>query len=573
MDKHHLAKLMEEIALFLELKGENPFKVRAYQSAAREVEHFHGTLEELLAAEAAGTVKGIGKTIRLHLAEYLAHGRVEYHDRLKEAIPPVLFELVEIPGLGPKKALQLHEKLHIQSIGELEYACRENRLLSLSGFGEKTQKAILQGIEYQKQFQGQFRLGDVLPVAEKLAEEIEKLPQAEKAQVAGSLRRGKETVKDMDLVVASREPEPIMDWVAGLSMVKDVLAKGSTKTSVLLTNGMQLDIRVVAPEEYVHALHHFTGSKEHHVQLRHLAKQQGLSINEYGIMDSAGQVSRFGREAQIYEKVGLCYIPPELREGKDELQAAGQGALPKLVEYEDIAGVFHAHTVDSDGAHTLEEMAQGTMERGWSYLGITDHSQTAVYAGGLKVEAIEKQRKAIGLFNESHPEFTIFSGIESDILSDGQLDYPDDILAQFDFVIASVHSAFRQSKEEMTRRILKAMENKYVSMLGHATGRILLAREGYALDMEAVLKQAAVTGTIMEINSNPYRLDLDWRWCRKAKEMGILLSVNPDAHSLEELDYVRYGLMTARKGWLEKADLVNTCKRDEVLKALQRKRK
>lgn len=567
MSKQEFAKLLEEMALLLELKGENPFKIRAYQGAARELEQFSGSLEEL------GDVKGIGKTIRLHIQEYMAHGQVEYHQQLKEEVPAILFELVEIPGLGPKKALQLYEKLHIQSIGELEYACRENRLLSLSGFGEKTQKAILQGIEYRKQFQGQFRLGYALPLAEQLQKELAGLPQVQKAAIAGSLRRGKETVKDIDLVAASAAPEEVMNWLAGLPTVKTVLAKGRTKTSVLLDTGIQVDVRVVEIAEFVHALHHFTGSKEHHVKLRQLAKEQGLSINEYGFTDKKGQVVRVESEEALYERLGLSYFPPELREGTDELAIAQQGALPALVVYTDLAGVLHAHTTDSDGRASLEEMAEAARKRGWSYLGITDHSRTAVYAGGLSIEEVAKQRESILRFNERHPDFTLLAGIESDILPDGSLDYPEEVLAQFDFVIASVHSAFRQSKEEMTKRLVKAMENPYVSMLGHPTGRILLAREGYAVDMEILLAQAAATGTMIEINANPYRLDLDWRWCRKAKELGILLSINPDAHGTEELDYVQYGLLTARKGWLEKKDVLNTRSCTEAKRLLQQKRK
>jgi DNA polymerase (family 10) len=571
-DKRELARLFAEIAVLLELKGENPFKIRAYETAARILEELDGDLAEFVASGRVDATKGIGEALALKIREFLATGRLKYYDDMKAAVPPVLFELVKIPGLGPKKALQLHEKLGVNSIGELEYACRENRLVTLPGFGAKTQERILQGIDYVKRFQGQFLLADAWPLAEKIAAWLEAQPGVDAAAVAGSIRRRKETVKDIDVVVAAAEPEKATALAAALPGVEAVIGQGPTKASVKLATGMNLDVRAVRPEEFAAALHHFTGSKEHHASLRGLAKDKKLKINEYGLETAGGERLAVADEAALYRALGLKYIEPELREGLGEIEAAGSGELPVLVAPEDIRGVFHVHTTFSDGSATPAEMAAAARERGWGYLGVTDHSRTAVYARGLRLETVDEQRREIERLNAANPGFRIMAGIECDILPDGTLDYPDEVLAGFDFVIASVHSAFRQSEADMTRRIIRAMENRYVGVLGHPTGRILLARDGYAVDLAAVIAAAAATGTVIEINASPYRLDLDWWWCRRAKEAGVLLAVNPDAHAPAELDYVPYGVAVARKGWLTAADIVNSRPAAEALALLRRKR-
>ena len=571
-DKQELARIFTEIAVLLELKGENPFKIRAYETAARILEELDDDLESFVAGGRMDATKGIGQALGLKIREFLAAGRLMYYEELKASVPAVLFELVKIPGLGPKKALQLHEKLGVNSIGELEYACRENRLMTLPGFGAKTQERILQGIDYVKRFQGQFLLADALPLAVKIAAWLEGQPGVERATVAGSIRRRKETVKDIDIVVAAAEPAEAMELVGALPGVEAVLGQGPTKTSVKLANGMNMDVRAVKPEEFAAALHHFTGSKEHHVGLRGLAKDKGLKINEYGIETAAGERLPVADEADFYRALGLAYIEPELREGLGEIGAAADGALPALVTVEDIRGVFHVHTTFSDGSATPAEMAAAARERGWGYLGVSDHSRTAVYARGLRLEMVDEQRREIERLNAANPDFRLMAAIECDILPDGTLDYPDEVLAAFDFVIASVHSAFRQSEADMTRRIIRAMENRYVGVLGHPTGRILLARDGYGVDLGAIIATAAATGTVIEINASPYRLDLDWRWCRKAKEAGVLLAVNPDAHAPAELDYVTYGVAMARKGWLTAADIVNTRPAADALALLRRKR-
>ncbi|MDT8903110.1 DNA polymerase/3'-5' exonuclease PolX [Anaeroselena agilis] len=571
-DKQELARIFAEVAVLLELKGENPFKIRAYETAARILEELDGDLEDFVASGRMDATKGIGQALGLKIREFLADGRVKYFEELKAAVPAVLFELVKIPGLGPKKALQLYEKLGVNSIGELEYACRENRLVALPGFGAKTQERILQGIDYVKRFQGQFLLVDAWPLAEKAAAWLEGQPGVDRAAVAGSIRRRKETVKDIDVVVAAADPAAATELVAAMPGVEAVLGRGPTKTSVRLANGMNMDVRAVMPEEFAAALHHFTGSKEHHVGLRGLAKDKGLKINEYGIETAVGERLPVPDEAAFYRMLGLAYIEPELREGLGEIEAAAGGTLPELVTARDIQGVFHVHTTFSDGSATPAEMAAAARERGWGYLGVSDHSRTAVYARGLRLETVAEQRREIERLNAANPDFRLMAAIECDILPDGSLDYPDEVLAEFDFVIASVHSAFRQSEADMTRRIIRAMENRYVGVLGHPTGRILLARDGYGVDLGAVIAAAATTGTVIEINASPYRLDLDWRWCRKAKETGVLLAVNPDAHAPAELDYVRYGVAVARKGWLSAADIVNTRPAAEAMALLRRKR-
>lgn len=570
-DKHELARIFEKIAVLLELKGENPFKIRAYESAARIVEELDQGLEEFVKSGQVDATKGIGQALGQKIREYLETGGVAYYEELTRTVPAALFELVKIPGLGPKKALQLHEKLQINSVGELEYACRENRLVELPGFGLKTQEKILQGINYVKRFQGQVLLADAWPLAEKLAAYLRTMPGVRLAEVAGSIRRRKETVKDIDLVVAAQEGEWQETAVTSMPGVEQVQSRGPTKLSVRLAGGMNMDVRVVRPEEFPAALHHFTGSKEHHVLLRGRAKEAGLKINEYGVETGGGKLA-VADEAELYRLLGLAYIEPELREGLGEVEAAQAGTLPRLVEAADIKGALHVHTTYSDGSATLTEMAEAARKLGWSYLGVTDHSRTAVYARGLKLETVREQRREIERLNGLATDFTVFAGIESDILPDGSLDYPDEVLAEFDFVIASVHSAFRQSRADMTARLIKAVSNKYVSILGHPTGRILLARDGYDVDLEAVIGAAGATGTIIEINSSPYRLDLEWRWHRRAREAGALMAVNPDAHAREELDYVKYGVAMARKGCLGADDIVNTRPAAAALALLRRKR-
>ena len=572
-DKEKLAELFLEIGEWLELKGDNPFKIRAYESAARVFEQLeedpaalarNGKLEEL---------PGVGKAIAAKALEFFETGRIVYHDELRSSIPAVLFELVKIPGLGAKKARLIYEKLRVQSIGELEYACKENRLVELPGFGAKTQAKILAGIESLRRFQGRTLISEALPAAEEIAAYLAKLSGVTAVAVAGSIRRRRETVGDVDIVAGGDEQAPVMQAVTAMPSVLSVIAQGPTKTSVTLRNGLNVDVRLVTPAQYPSALHHFTGSKEHNVALRGLAREMGLKISEYGVERPDGSVVLVEDEAALYRLLGLDYIEPELREGGDEIAAARERRLPRLLREDEIRGAFHLHTTKSDGRATVEQLAAAAQQRGWSYLGISDHSRTAFYAGGLKPEAVREQLREIAEYNAAHPEFRIFAGIESDILPDGSLDYDEELLAKFDFVIGSVHSSFNMAEAAMTERIATAMRNPVLTMLGHPTGRLLLARDAYAVDLNEIIRVAAATRTILEINASPYRLDLDWRWCRQAKTAGVILAINPDAHSVEELAVVSYGVGIARKGWLEAADILNTRPAAEVSALLSRKRK
>lgn len=568
-DKDQLTALLEEIAALLELKGENPFKTKAYHTAAQTIANLEMDLAAL--AQEGTTVKGIGKTIGQQIAEFALTGHIAYHDELKSSIPAAIVDMVKIPGLGPKKAWLLYEKLEIQSVGELEYACRENRLQDLKGFGAKTQQAILTGIEYKKRFQGRFLLCDAWPLAEAIASWLASQASISQAEVAGSIRRRSETVSDLDIVVASQAPEGAAEAILAIPGIDRVVSKGTAKISLTLQAGMNLDVRIVAPERFAGCLHHFTGSKDHNIALRARAKELGLKLNEYGLTDSAGVEMIVGSEAELYRLLGLAYIPPELREGRDELITAEKGHLPELITRADLNGLFHVHTLYSDGTATIRQMAEACRRQGLHYVGITDHSRTAVYAKGLTTADVLAQRREIDALNQELGDVHILAGIESDILPDGTLDYPDEVLAGFDFVIASVHSAFRQSEAEMTKRICQAMRNPYVTMLGHPTGRILLGRPGYAVDMAAVIAAAGETGTMIEINANPYRLDIDWRLLGDAKRQGVLVSVNPDAHSIKEIDHLDYGIAMARKGGLTAADVVNTRTWEELRPLLRRK--
>ncbi len=570
-DKEKLAGLFAEIAQWLELKGENPFKIRAYENAARIFEQLDADLAVLAQNGTLEDIPGVGPAIAGKAAEFISTGRIKYHDELKESIPPVLFEMIRISGLGAKKAVALQTKLNLSSIGELEYACRENRLLDLPGFGAKTQAKILAGIEALRRFQGRFLVSDALPVALEFKERIRKISSVSAVEVAGSLRRRKETAGDVDIVVGATDSTPVMNAVLEMPNVEAVIAHGPTKTSVTLGNGLNVDVRVVAPAEYPCALHHFTGSKEHNVLLRSLAKERGIKINEYALEKENGERLEIEDEAAIYRILEMDYIEPELREGGDELQAAREHRLPVLVKEEELQGSFHMHTAWSDGRAALPQMVSSARALGWKYIGITDHSRSAFYAGGLTEKAVFEQRQEIDAFNASQNDFTVFSGIESDILPDGSLDYPESILRQFDFIIGSVHSSFGLTREAMTRRLTQAMQNPYLTMLGHPTGRLLLARDGYEVDLDEIIKVAAATKTVVEINASPYRLDLDWRWCRQAKEYGVLFAINPDAHSPEELKNVSYGVGIARKGWLEATDILNTRTVAEVAAVFKRK--
>ena len=571
MDKRDVADVLEEIGTLLELRGEVVFKTRAYHNAARTIRGLEGDLPQMISDGSLGQVKGIGKGLFEKIKTLVETGELEYYDSLKREFPEGVRDMLRIPGMGPKKVKAVHEKLGIGSVGELRYACVENRLRDLDGFGAKTQQNILQGIEFLSTTADRFLFSRAFEVAREVRGALADLPQVQRIEVAGSVRRRKETIRDIDVLVSSDKPDPVMKAFVEMPTVARVVAHGRTKSSVALDSGIAADLRVVSDAQFPFALQYFTGSKEHNISLRALAQKQGLKLNEYGLFRGTSERSmRCKEEADIFAALKLTYIPPELREDNGEIEAAASARVPRLIERDDLRGTFHCHTTYSDGSATIAEMAEAARQLGLEYLGIADHSRSAAYAGGLTETEVRRQHQEIDTLNKKLKGFRVLKGIESDILRDGSLDYSDRVLAQFDFVIASVHSLFNLSLEDMTARLTTALANPYTTILGHPTGRLLLARDEYAVDMPAVIRAAAEHGKGIEINANPHRLDLDWRYCRRARDLGVVLAICPDAHSPAGLNDVDYGVHVARKGWLRAEDVINTRDVDGVLETWRR---
>lgn len=551
-----IIEILKEIGTLLEIKGENPFKTNAYFNAAKTLSVTEN-LDDIIKTKRLKQIKGIGEALSQKIEEYSETGRIAYYEELKKEIPPSLIELTAIPNLGPKKIKILYDELGITNAGELEYACKENRLVTLFGFGEKTQKKILKGIEFIKMHKGEFLYGDIFGISEVIRDRFKTIVKQEFVEICGSIRRKREVVKNVDILVCGEDRERLSSFFVSIPEIEEVTQKGDTKISCRLITGIEADLRMVSEAEFPFALLYFTGSKEHNIRLRDISKKKGWNLNEYGLFDGDNPIYLHSEE-EIYRALNLSYIPPELREDMGEIEAAEEGMLPDLVMLDDIKGVFHIHTEFSDGMDSVEKMAYAAREMGFSYIGVSDHSKSAYYAGGLKVDDIYRQWEIIDELNESNKDFHIFKGIESDILPDGSLDYDEKILEGFDFVIASIHSNFNLKKDDQMKRILKAIENPYTNMLGHPTGRLLLSRDGYDVDMRTIIDAAAEYNVIIELNASPYRLDIDWRHLRYAKEKGVLISINPDAHSAGGLIEVLYGIGIARKGWQEKKDILNT---------------
>ncbi len=571
MQGKSIIAVLEEIGTLLEIKGENPFKSRAYFNAARTLSGLEG-LDEMIAQGRLREIKGVGEAIAAKITEYRQTGRIGYFEDLKKEMPETLLEMTQVPNLGPKKIKVLFDELRVTNVGELEYACRENRLVNLPGFGPRTQEKILKGIEFIKKHKGEHLFGDVYPDAMAICEKLRELVPGGLVEVCGSIRRKKEVVKDIDILAATGDREAISLAFTTLPGIEEIYLTGDTKTSCRLITGVDADLRVVSADEFPCALMYFTGSKEHNVRLRGIAKKKGLKLNEYGLFDDGGPVPA-GSEEDVYRALGLAFIPPELREDMGEVEAAQAGTLPELADVHDIKGVFHVHTEFSDGSDTLERMAAAARQLGLSYVGISDHSKSAYYAGGLKEEDLFRQWDLIDSLNGQWKDLHIFKGIESDILPDGNLDYDEDILKRFDFVIASIHSNFNLKADEQLARVIRAMDNPYVTMLGHPTGRLLLSREGYGIDMKTVIDEAAARGVVIELNASPYRFDIDWRHLPYAKKKGVLISINPDAHSAAGLKEVFYGVGIARKGWQEKKDILNTRTVEEIRDIFQQRKR
>ena len=573
MAKSEIAAVLDEIATLLELMGENPFKIRAYSAGARTLESLTEDLGELIATNKLEEIPGMGEALVDKITTLHRDGVLPFHQKLKASIPPGLLEVIQIPGLGPKKVRALWTLLNIDDLAKLEAACTSGAVAELKGFGEKTQVKILEGIKNRVAYGKRHRWYEAAEVAEPILTGLRALPQTQRAESAGSLRRSRETVGDLDFLVASSDPATIMAWFVAYPGVKEVTAHGETKSSVRFESGLQADLRVVPLEQFYFALHHFTGSKEHNVAMRHRALGRGLSMSEWGFksVDDKTVAPGAKNEEEVFQALGLPWIPPELREGNGEIDAAEAGQLPKLVQLSDLRGVFHNHTTESDGDHTLDQMAAAAEAHGWEYLGISDHSKSSFQAGGLDEARLAKQLEDIAKLNVSKKyRVRVLSGSEVDILKDGTLDFSDDVLARLDFVVASVHNLFTLDREAQTARIIKAIENEHVDMVGHLTGRLLNKREPYDVDIAKVIDAAAANDTIIELNANPWRLDLDWRWWRRAAEKGVLCSINPDAHDIDQLAFAAHGVRIARKGWLTPAQVLNTRSLPEVLSWLGR---
>ena len=577
-----MAEILVEIGVLLELKGENPFKTRAYGAAARALEVLPEPLAKVVAENRLGEIKGIGDALQKKICELVNTGKLPYYDELRASFPPGLFALLQIPGLGPKKVKALFEKLKISCIEDLQKACDENRVAGLDGFGEKTQAKIIEGIKFRATYASRHLLSTALIVADPILDNLRLHPEVIRCSTAGSVRRCKEIIGDIDFLASSQKPTEVIDFFTQLPGILSVSAKGETKATVILEGGIQADLRVVSDKEFPFALAYFTGSKEHNIVMRQRAIERGLRLNEYGLFRSSEETRdpnllvTCRTEEEIFEQLGLTYIPPELREDQGEFVAAIANDLPRLLDWTELRGSLHNHTTWSDGRCTLEETARHMIELGLDYWAVTDHSRTSVIARGLTLERLREQIREVKALNERLAaegiDFRLLTGSEVDILSDGSLDFPDELLAELDVVVASIHQGFSHNEAEMTKRIIRAVENPFVQILGHITGRLLLEREAYKVNQHAVIDACAETGTWIELNASPYRLDMDWRLWSYATAKGVKCVINCDAHRNEHAMFLRLGAMVARKGWLAKQDVVNTLPLPLLMEALQKKR-
>ncbi|MHB8523921.1 MAG: DNA polymerase/3'-5' exonuclease PolX [Limisphaerales bacterium] len=582
MDKDRVAEILSEIGTLLELQGENPFKTRAYANAARTLEALTEPLEKIVAEDRLGEFKGIGEGLQKKIAELVTTGRLAYYEDLKASIPAGLVEMLQIPGLGPKKVKALNDKLKVGTIAQLEAACLAGQVAALDGFGEKTQAKILEGIRFRRTYASRHLLSDALAVADPILESLRGHPDVIRCSTAGSVRRFKEVIGDVDFLVSTKKPANVIDFFTQQAGILNVTAKGDTKASVILQGGIQADLRVVSDAEFPFALAYFTGSKEHNIVMRQRAIQRGLRLNEYGLFKSKEETRDpkllvpCQTEEDIFAKLDLACVPPELREDHGEFPAAEKNDIPRLIEWTDLRGSLHNHSNWSDGRNPLEDIAAHMRELGCDYWAITDHSKSSFQANGLDAARLRKQLQEIKRINQQFANegssFRLLTGTEVDILSEGKLDFDDDLLGELDVVVASIHQGFSQNEAETTRRLIRAAESPYVHTLGHLTGRLLLEREPYKVNQQAVIDACAQTGTWIELNANPYRFDLDWRLWPYAKSKGVKCVINCDAHRHEHAGFLRLGAGIARKGWLTKADVINTLPLKSLMKELGRKR-
>jgi DNA polymerase (family 10) len=572
-----IAERLREIYQLMQLAGENRFRAIAFDRAAQTIESLNDDIGDYIENKNLTDIKGIGNSIAEDIQSYAGTGKIEVLEELRERIPAGVISWLDISGLGPKNIAKIHQELEISELEELKEACEDGRVAELDGLGKKSAEKILKSIEWMEQFAERCRLDQATDIAQPMFNFLQDLEGVASIEVAGSLRRAKETIGDIDILIGAKEKHisDLFDAFVEHDLVVEVLGRGDTKSSIRTQDGRQVDLRIVKPEQFPAALMYFTGSKEHNVVLRQRARERGLSLNEYGLfeLDDEGDTNfdapiDYSSETDIYQKLDLHFVPPELREDRGEIDFYQDQKEMDLVTDDDIRGVIHAHSTWSDGKYSIKDMAEACMERGYEYLGISDHSHTAAYAGGLKADEVKQQWKEIDQLNEEFANdgrnFRIFRGIESDILSDGSLDYNDELLEGFDFVIASVHSSLEMSRDKMMTRFRNAIQNPYTRIVGHPTGRLLLKRDGSDLNMNELIELAAEHNTAIEINASPWRLDLDWRHGNKAKEVGLMSSINPDAHHIDGIDDIPYGVRIARKGKFEKERILNTKSADEV---------
>ncbi|MFH5831050.1 DNA polymerase/3'-5' exonuclease PolX [Halalkalibaculum sp. DA384] len=577
VSNQEVARRLREIYQLMQLAGENRFRAIAFDRAAQTIEGLGEDINTYITNDTLTDIKGIGSSIAEDIKSYAETGKIDVLEDLRAKIPEGVIKWLDISGLGPKNIAKIHKELGISELEELKEACQDGRVASLDGLGEKSAQKIVKSIEWMEQFEERCRLDQALKIADPLFHFLKKQEGVEHIEVAGSLRRSNETIGDVDILIGAKKKygPSIFDAFVGHELVVDVLGRGDTKSSIRTKEGRQVDLRIVTPAEFPAALMYFTGSKEHNVVMRQRARERGMSLNEYGLfkLNEQGETDfdqpiAYASESDIYEHLDLHFIPPELREDQGEIDFFETHETMELVKKSDIRGVLHVHSTYSDGKYSIREMAEACLERGYEYLGLSDHSQTAAYAGGLSPDEVKRQWDEVDQLNEefksSGANFRIFKGIESDILGDGSLDYDDKLLEGFDFVIASVHSAIDQPRSKMMERFRNAIANPFTRMVGHPTGRLLLKRNGSDLDMNELIELAAEHNTAIEINANPLRLDLDWRHGNKALEVELMSAINPDAHTTEGIDYMKYGVMTARKGKFEKERILNTKSADQV---------
>ena len=568
VDNVRIVRFLRRHAALMELVGRNAFRVRAFDNGARVLEELEVDIAAMSAAGTLTGIDGIGKGVAAFVAEFIDRGTAAAYEALTEEIPETLLDLLRIPGLGQKKVRALYDSLGIATLAELEAACRAGRLGDLPGFGARTQERILQGIAGLTRFRGRWRYDQAIAEARKLLQALAEHPRTLRASLAGSLRRHREVVKEIDIVLSTEAPEEVASHFAGLPGVVEVIDRGERKLSVRLESGVQADLRMVEDSRFPSMLHHFTGSRDHNVAMRSRAQARGLHLNEDGLFhgrEGDGEAVPCRREEDLFRALGLGYVPPELREGFGEVEAAAAGELPRLLTAADLRGTLHVHTRASDGVHTLEEMVDAVRLRGHEYVAVCDHSKSAGYVYGMKEEDVEAQHREIDALQAARCDIRILKGIESEVARDGSLDYDDEFLDRFDLVVAAVHDAMAMDRAELTRRVVRAIEHPATTILAHPTGRVLLERDGFPLDLEEVLAAAAAHGVAVELNTHPTRLDLDWRWLRRARDLGVGIAVNTDAHRIAHLDHLELGVGIARKGWLTARDVINTLPAEDLL--------